>query len=137
MDPPLSSTASMSQMPGAARAYGGAPPHSRRVGLLRPQLLQELLCGRPIGLGGIAGLTAGDHIALDAPPATRERDHMIHGQILGGKGAVAVCTDPVGNAIPPPLRLAQRLRFPFFAGDMPRIFGDVNPVSHVTSLFSS
>jgi hypothetical protein len=61
---------------------------------------------------------------------------MIHGQILGGKGAVAVRTDTVGKTIPPPLRLAECLRFPFFSGDMPRIVRDVNPVSHVTSFFS-
>src|SRR5262245_22048254 len=85
---------------------GGGSPRSRCIGLLRPQLLQESLCGRPIGLRGIAGLTAGDHIPLDAPPATRERDHMIHGQGVGGEGALAVGTDTAGNAIPPPLRLA-------------------------------
>ena len=85
---------------------GGGPPRSRCIGLLRPQLLQESLCGRPISLRGIAGLTAGDHIALDTPPATSERDYMIHGQVVGGKGALAVRTDTCGNMMTPPLRLA-------------------------------
>jgi hypothetical protein len=81
-------------------------PCSRGVGMLLPQLLQEYLCRRPISFRGIAGLTAGDHIALDAPPATSERDHMIHGQCVGGKGALAVCTDAFGNTMTPPLRRA-------------------------------
>ena len=84
----------------------GGPPRSRGVGLLLPQLLQEYLGRRPIGFRSIAGLTAGDHIALDAPPATRERDHMIHGQFVGGKGALTVRTDTCGNLMTPPLRLA-------------------------------
>jgi hypothetical protein len=74
--------------------------------MLLSQLPQEYLCRRPIGFRGIAGLTAGDHIALGAPPATRERDHMIHGQVVGGTGALAVRTDTCGNLMTPPLRLA-------------------------------
>jgi hypothetical protein len=62
---------------------------------------------------------------------------MIHGQFVRGKGALAVRTDPCGNLMTPPRRLAERLRFPFFSGDMPGIFLNVNPVSHVTSFFSS
>jgi hypothetical protein len=38
-------------------------------------------------------------MALDAPPITREREHMIHGQGVGGEGAVAVRTDTVGHAV--------------------------------------
>jgi hypothetical protein len=91
---------------GRGHVCGGASPRSRGMGLLLPQLLQEDLRRRPIGFRGIAGLAAGDHIALDAPPATRERDYMIHGQVVGGKGALAVRTDPCGNLITPPLRRA-------------------------------
>jgi hypothetical protein len=124
----------MSRRPGR-RSRG--PPRSRGVGLLLPQLLQESLGRRPMGLRGIVGLAAGDHIALDAAPAARERHHMIHGQGIGGKGALAVRTDPFRKTLTPPLRLAERLRFPFFSGNVPRLFGHVNPISHGTSCVSS
>ena len=87
-------------------AVRGGRPRSRGVGILLPQLLQESLCRRLTGFRGIAGLTARDHIALDDPPATRERDHTIHSQVVGGTGALAVRTDTCGNTITPPLRLA-------------------------------
>ena len=68
---------------------------------------------------GIARLASGNHIVFSGAAPARERDKVIHGQLVFFKFLTTVMADTGANLLAPPLRcfeLAGFGSFPFYMG---------------------